>query len=363
MRKKKKILILTTVMAPYRVELFDEMGKIQDISVVFEQKKDSDRDSKWYQRNHVNFKRYKLKGWDKPLKNIKWDVLSLLDRLSPDEVFIYEYSTPTAMLLMLGCLVKKIPYVINCDGGFVVHNPVKDCVKKFFIGRARAYIAGGKHAKKYLMEFGARGRNINVINFSSIHQLEIKNDLVTIREKEEIRCKLGIKEEYVVLMVGQMIYRKGIDVLLRACSKISSQCDVGVYIVGGKATGKYLSMSHGMNNVHFCEFVDNEALRQYYASADIFVLPTRDDVWGLVVNEAMAAGLPVITTNRCVAGLELIENGENGFIVPVEDSDMLAEKIDVLIGNSRLREVMGRNNLEKIRDYTIEGMAERIIGG
>ena len=55
--------------------------------------------------------------------------------------------------------------------------------------------------------------------------------------------------------------------------------------------------------------------------------PTREDIWGLVINEALAAGLPVITTNRCGAGLELIKNNENGFLVNVEDIDELYEKI------------------------------------
>lgn len=57
-------------------------------------------------------------------------------------------------------------------------------------------------------------------------------------------------------------------------------------------------------------------------AADIFVHPTREDIWGLVVNEAMAKGLPVITTDRCVAGLELIKNESVGRIVPVENIDL-----------------------------------------
>ena len=85
------------------------------------------------------------------------------------------------------------------------------------------------------------------------------------------------------------------------------------------------------------------------------MLPTREDIWGLVVNEAMAFGLPVITTDRCVAGLELVENGVTGYIVPVEDADALAEKMnEALSGNC---EAMGAAALERVRPYTIENMA------
>ena len=86
------------------------------------------------------------------------------------------------------------------------------------------------------------------------------------------------------------------------------------------------------------------------------MLPTREDIWGLVINEAMAYGLPVITTERCVAGLELIENGVNGYVVPVEDAAALAEKINAVL-SADLHQ-MGEASLEKIRPYTLENMAK-----
>ena len=88
----------------------------------------------------------------------------------------------------------------------------------------------------------------------------------------------------------------------------------------------------------------------------MFVFPTREDIWGLVVNEAMANGLPIITTDKCVAGLELIEDGENGYIVPVENVDMLARKITFLLQNDSLRKIMAQKSLEYIKRYTIENM-------
>ena len=74
----------------------------------------------------------------------------------------------------------------------------------------------------------------------------------------------------------------------------------------------------------------------------------------------MANGLPVITTNRCVAGLQLIEADVNGYIVPVDDSLAMAEKIKQLLDDKTLREKMAANNIEKIQPYTIENMAKTI---
>jgi len=73
----------------------------------------------------------------------------------------------------------------------------------------------------------------------------------------------------------------------------------------------------------------------------------------------MAYGLPVITTDRCIAGLELIKDYENGFIVPVERADILAKRIEEVLSDEKLANRMGKTNLEKIRPYTVENMARK----
>ena len=112
----------------------------------------------------------------------------------------------------------------------------------------------------------------------------------------------------------------------------------------------------GLSNVHFLSFQKKDRLAQLYQAADMFVLPTREDIWGLVINEALAYGLPTITTDRCVAGLELIEDGVNGYVVPVGDEKALAEKIRAVLSSDR--EKMGQAALEKVRPYTLENMAK-----
>ena len=136
--------------------------------------------------------------------------------------------------------------------------------------------------------------------------------------------------------------------------------DIGVYIIGGNPNEKYLSIKNEnqLDNVHFLEFKNSHDLEEYYKIANIFVLPTREDIWGLVINEAMAKGLPIVTTNKCVAGLELVENEKNGFIVPVDNEEELKKAIEKIINNKKLQETMSNNNIEKIKSYTIENMAK-----
>ena len=169
---------------------------------------------------------------------------------------------------------------------------------------------------------------------------------------------MDISEEIIILYSGQFIYRKGIDILLKSCKELPPNC--GVYIVGGKPTDEYLHIikDYNLKNIHFVGFKKPSELEIYYEVADIYILPTREDIWGLVINEAMAYGLPVITTNKCLAGTELIENENNGFIVPVEDIGILSEKINILVKNEVLRNKIRVNNIQKIQTYTIENMAD-----
>ena len=162
-----------------------------------------------------------------------------------------------------------------------------------------------------------------------------------------------------ILSIGQFIHRKGFDVLLKAAAKLQPGADI--YIVGGEPTQEYqeLYQQLGLQNVHFLGFMKKERLLKFYQASDLFVLPTREDIWGLVVNEAMAFALPVITTDRCVAGLTLVEDGVNGYIVPVGDVDALAEKMNLAMSGDLA--AMGAAALEKVRPYTIENMVNTHI--
>ena len=268
------------------------------------------------------------------------------------------YSTPTGMYCINYLKNRKIPFILNCDGGLIKQDSkIRYKMKKYFISKADFYITTGKESVKYLTYYGADESNIYVYPFSSIKDNSIQKKLSE-TEIKNIKKKNGIKEEKVILSVGQFIYRKGFDLLISMMKTLNR--DIGVYIIGGNPNEKYLSIKNEnqLDNVHFLEFKNSHDLEEYYKIANIFVLPTREDIWGLVINEAMAKGLPIVTTNKCVAGLELVENEKNGFIVPVDNEEELKKAIEKIINNKKLQETMSNNNIEKIKSYTIENMAK-----
>ena len=357
----KRVLFLTSIAAPYRVQFFDELGKYMDVTVLFSDRKDAQhqRSADWYGDGEGRFHAVCLekKLLTTGVGDLRTDVIHWLKQ-KWDAIVICGYSSPTAMLAIFYLRMRGIPFSMEVDGGLIREDSrPRFLLKKMLISAADQWISSGAWTTRYLLHYGAGEGAVAEYPFTSLREADLAERLPSREEKDSLRRKLGITEEHMILAVGQFIHRKGFDVLLKAAAELPS--DVAVCFVGGLPTEEYLAMQKdlGLNHVHFVGFQKKEELRRYYDAADLFVLPTREDIWGLVVNEAMACGLPVITTDGCVAGLELVEEGVNGRIVPVGDEKKLAQAICRTLQEDCSR--MGQASLEKIRPYTIENMAKR----
>lgn len=352
---KKKVLFLTNVPSPYRVEFFNQLGKLCDLTVLYQKSSSSERDSKWVATSENTFKSIIMKGKSTSVDNaICPSVISYLNK-SYDAIIICGNASPTEMLAIKYCQIMRIPYCLEGDGAFVkTGNGIKETIKKNLISGGDLFFSTCEEHDKYYIHYGANKKKIRRYKFSSLCESDLLGAVLSFEEKQKIRDTLGMKEEKIVLAVGQFIPRKGFDILLS--SFIDMEKDIGLYIVGGEPTEEYDSLvkKNDLTNVHFVGFKTKLELADYYCAADVFVLPTREDIWGLVINEAMSYGLPVVTTDRCNAGLELIRNGENGFIVKAGSSVELSEKMLLALENCSS---MGGKALKSIRKYTIEEMA------
>lgn len=352
---------MTNMPSPYRVDFFNELGKFCDLTVMFERDRDYGRDVRYKAERYKYFHAVFPKGL--PTGNAEAfcpSIVKLLSKRKYDSIVIGNYYTPTGMIAIEYMRFMKIPYILSTDGGIIKKDSgFKFRIKKHFIGSASGWLSTGKCTTEYLVHYGANREKTIIYPFTSLWDKDILNRPLTIQEKIILRQKLGMTEKRIVISVGQFIYRKGYDVLLKASADLDK--GIGIYIIGGTPTEEYLLMKEQLHldQVHFVDFMEKEKLAQYYKAADVFVLPTREDIWGLVINEAMAYGLPVVTTDNCVAGLELIQNSKNGFIVPCEDALALTRACNNLL-HSNLEE-MGLNSLQIIRNYTIEKMVKKHV--
>ncbi len=355
-----KILFLTNYASPYRVNFFNELGKFCDVTVLFTDniRDQKHRSQKWFnEQKYSDFKYIQLgKKLGFKEKSIYLDIFKYLNK-NYDAIIIGGYSSPTYMIAIEYMLFKKIPFYLEVDGGLIrKDNKLKFYFKKHLISAAGRWFSSGKETTKYLVHYGANKNKIIEYPFTSLWQEDISQKISSIEQKQILRKQLGITEDKVIISVGQFIYRKGYDVLLKAAAALSK--DIGIYIIGANPTQEYLDLQKELNltQVHFVGFQTKEELKKWYQAADVFVLPTREDIWGLVINEAMAQGLPIITTDKCVAGLELVKEGQNGYIVPVGSAQELANAIKKIFKQDY--SAMGQKSLEFIKPYTIENMAK-----
>lgn len=356
-----RVLLLTNLPAPYAVDFFQEFGKRCELTVLFERNTGKGRDAKWTasQYPQANYKEIYMSGI--PVGNEGAFCPSVLRHLSDkqyDIIIIGTYYTPTGMLAIEYLNLMKKPFIMKIDGGIPKEDKgLKRRVKQHFIGSAVGWLSSGKVTSDYVKRYGASEDRIYWYPFTSLKGEDILSEPVPEEEKQRIKKELGIKEERIAIAVGQFIPRKGHDVIMRAFSGMDA--DTGLYIIGGEPTEEYLSIKReaSLENIHFVEFKTKEALKQYYKAADLFVFPTREDIWGLVVNEAMAHGLPVVSSNNSVAAVELVRDGENGYLIQGETIEEYNHCLRKIFNDKDLRKGMAQSSLRIIKNYTIENMA------
>ena len=353
-----KVLFLTNLPSPYRVRFFTELGKKCELTVIYERDAAGDRDIKWREKPGSSYKEIFLRGIRIGADNSFCPEIIRYLRPDFDIIVVGMYSTYTAMLAMIWMKIRRMKYAISTDGGFIRKESIgKRLFKKLWISSANYWLGTGKLARVYLKHYGAKDDLIYDYFITSVDENDLLLDVKTREEKEKIKEELGIMADMVIISVGQFIPRKGFDVLLHAIEQVPHE-NVELLLIGGTEKAFQTEISDILPKyVKIIPFLDKQELFRYYCASDFFVLPTREDVWGLVVNEAMACGLPVITTNRCGAGIELIAEGKNGYIVNVDDKYALAMRIKEMLFSTDLTS-FGRKALCTMKSYTYQSMAQ-----
>jgi glycosyltransferase involved in cell wall biosynthesis len=139
---------------------------------------------------------------------------------------------------------------------------------------------------------------------------------------------------------------------------------VGLVFVGDGADRSELierALRITPGTIQFPGFVHREGLAELYALADALIFPTHSDPWGLVVNEAMSCGLPVIVTRVAGCMADLVQDGWNGFVVPPGNPSQLAAAMARLAGDSELRMEMGSRSKDRVRAYSPAAWAEGLV--
>jgi D-inositol-3-phosphate glycosyltransferase len=219
------------------------------------------------------------------------------------------------------------------------------------------------------LERAAIGR-LYAANADKITVIPLGVDLERFRPggKDVARTELGLEDERVILFVGRIEPLKGVDILINAAAIIESDIDCTVLIVGGDTSSRAqveklrsLAREKGIEQrVAFVGAVDHEKLPLYYNAADVCVVPSHYESFGLVAIEAMASGVPVVASR--VGGLtDTVKHGETGYLIPWLCPEPFAERIELLLENEPLRRNLGEAARLAVDRYRWENVAGAIL--
>jgi glycosyltransferase involved in cell wall biosynthesis len=184
-------------------------------------------------------------------------------------------------------------------------------------------------------------------------------------QREQLRRSFGLDpSKPVILSVCRLTGGKQPLMLLEAFRNLRASREASLLIVGSGPLESELqrtTAAERIPDVRFAGFLDQNEVTRAYAAADVFVLASTDETWGLVVNEAMNFGLPIVVTDRVGCGTDLVVDGENGFVIPPHDWRPLTNRLLDLTTCEQRRRAFGSASLRKIKAWNYETAAEGVV--
>lgn len=371
----RRLVILTEIIAPYRIPVFNVLARREeiDLHVLFLAETDEALRQWRVYKNEISFSHQILPSWRWRVgKNnflINRGVWSALNKLNPQVIICGGYNYAASWEALLWSWRHRADFVLwsesngqDIRGG----RPWVESLKAYFLRHCDRFVVPGKAALEYLKSLGSSEASILTAPNAVDNALFASKAEVARLEATEIREKLKLPARF-ILFVGRLVPEKGVFDLLEGYAKLERglRSEVGLVFAGDGVSREDLvqrakEISPGV--VCFPGFVQREDLAGLYALAEALVLPTHSDTWGLVVNEAMACGLPIIVSTVAGCAPDLVEDGWNGYVVPPRDPAKLSVAIDSLVSQLELRQKMSGRSVERIQSYSPEACADGLAG-
>ena len=287
---------------------------------------------------------------------IQPEIVGLVWRAGFDLLFVSSFVQPTSLLAMATARLLGVPYAIVCESHDRRERSwalrlLRDPFLRRVIGGAAGGLAVGSLAREHLHRYGLPEERIFL--FPNTPDVErFRREAAAARARRvEVRGQLATSPEApVAIYVGRLLAIKDVQTLLAAWSRVQEELPEAILWVVGEGPERSpltrLAARVCPGGVRFHGHCQQEELAALYAAADLFVLPSRDEPWGVVVNEAGASGLPLVTSDRVGAAPDLVSPGETGFTFPSGDHQALARVMLSVLCSPDRGAAMGRRAQE-----------------
>lgn len=362
-----KIAIVTSIKAPYRTLQLENICKESDVLMTVYYTQEGKEDRLWETRDGKLFNEIylkKIKSFNK-YGNLNCGLFNIVK--DNDVIVLGGYEKPTYILLALLCKFFKKKYILIFDGISVnkldtKESILKKYIKNFVIKNSKFIWGNGTVSERYFCEKFNYPKNKIYNQYLTVDSKAIKEIGKNKRlVRKELRGKYNIEDNMKILHYsGRLVELKNIKRVIMALSKIKDKSLILLITGGGEQEAYLKKIANELDvNIIITGFIDNQyELFKHYFMSDVFILPSVDEAWGLVVNEAMFSGLPVLVSNICGCSLDLVKG--NGYLINPFDIEDIKMKIEKIFFESDLN-LMGKYSEKIIEEYNFKNSALSFI--
>lgn len=362
-----RVALLTNFVPPYRIPLYEEILRhAGDLRVFVSTHMESAR--QWplqqggldvvKQRTLTLRRQWRTDTFSEDYElHVPYDTMWQLKRWKPDVILTAEMGARSLQAVAFAKMTRTpvVLWATLADRLEIGRGTVRNAARRWLTRHADGFIVNGESGARYIRRFGVPDDRMVHVPYAT--------DMSRLLSLPLARAA----DPYHLLYVGSLSERKGVELLLdglKVWAVANPTRKVTLTLVGDGPLRAALRARPVAPNVelHWAGNVDYHALPEWYANGGIFVFPSLGDEWGLVVNEALAAGVPVLGSAYTQAVEELVRDGVNGWVFVPEDAQTVADALDRALGTPAAQlESMRVAARASVRDLTAEKAAARIV--
>jgi glycosyltransferase involved in cell wall biosynthesis len=317
--KKTKVAIIANIPSPYRVDFYNTLNSKNELEFKVYFLAESESNRNWtgalkrarfpYEISRGIHAFSSRKEW--PI-HLNMGVFFRLLRYSPDVIITTGYDSPGYWMAMSYAKMLRRPLITwygSTKNDQMSTGGAIEKLRSFYLSNTAAFFTYGEAATESLVSRGVSSDRI-VTGLNTVDMNSINENVLMAQKKPSYQSDREKYPKFLFLYAGQFITRKRVDLLLQAYAEIQD-ADVGLILAGSgpeEDALKHQAAELGLTNIWFQPFRQYDDMPELYALADCLVLPSDREVWGLVVNEALAAGMYSIIADKSGCSKQLVEN-------------------------------------------------------
>lgn len=281
----------------------------------------------------------------------------------PTVLNITGYFDWAQVLLMFYARLCGVKVVLSSESSSADHarSGIKELIKKLIVNRANAFFCFGKTSAEYLESLGVNPAKIKVRNAAVIDEETVKTRFELAKKQLPIN-----KSARKFIFTGRLAPEKNLSMLIRAFHNVqSTNPDAWQLLIVGDGPERELleNLARNLNlpdKILFAGGFPWYKVPEWLAKSDVLILPSKSEPWGLVVNEAMTCGMPVLVSDKCGCAADLVEHGKNGFTFDPDNQSALEEVMRFFMQNPDWIVPMGMESLKRIAPFSSRQVASRM---